>query len=66
MSRFGDSPALRQFKRRAKALKKERGLSHSEALEVLAEIEGYLDYAEAQRLLQHDALLAELAKDEIP
>lgn len=43
--------ALRQFKERAWALKRERGCRITEAFEILAELEGYLDYAEAHKIL---------------
>lgn len=53
--RVTDSPQLADFKRRAKALKKAEGKKYAEALEALAEREGYLDYAAAHLALKGDA-----------
>ena len=46
-----DSKSLQRFKRRAKLLARERAVSHSMALEIQAEIEGFLDYEEAKFIL---------------
>jgi ribosomal protein S21 len=57
----GVPAALRRFKRRAKQAKKARGVSYQEALEIVAELEGSLDCAEARRIILGRAYAAELA-----
>lgn len=54
-SRKDDTDAMRRFKRDAKRIKRERGVSHSEALEILAELSGFMDYEQAKRALNEGA-----------
>lgn len=44
-----DAPLLRHIKKEAAKLAKERGIPHAEALEIVAERLGFIDYAEARR-----------------
>lgn len=53
--------ALRKLKRLAKKEKKARGIPYTEALEVVAEAWGYLDYQEARSLILGEAYARELA-----
>lgn len=49
MSRAPHPPDLEAFKRKAKAVKRAAGCTHSEALESVARVYGFAHYHEAQR-----------------
>lgn len=62
-AKIGEPQALQDFKRRAKNLKRERGISHGEALEALADAEGFLDYAEVRQTLGQQVIVLDVASE---